>query len=116
VNGIVEYHENLTVTFEATITDLLAAESADITFFGEGGRLSIFRHRARFLPAGGGEAEMLDRSPEVAHMANFLECVKTRKEPNATVYDGHYGAMACHLMNMAYRTRQRVDWRPEWTL
>jgi predicted dehydrogenase len=116
VNGIVEYHENLTVTFEATITDLLPADSADITFFGEGGRLSIFRHRGRFLPAGGGEPETVDRSPEAAHMANFLECVKSRKEPNATVYDGHYGAMACHLLNMAYRSRQRVDWRPEWDL
>lgn len=116
VNGIVEYRENLTVTFEATITDLLPAGSADIVFFGEGGRLSIFRHRAQFLPADKGEPETLDRSPEAAHMANFFDCIRSRKEPNATVYDGHYGAMACHLLNIAYRTRQRVDWRPEWDI
>jgi hypothetical protein len=28
--------------------------------------------------------------------------------------DGHYGAMACHAGNLAYRTGQAVAWRKEW--
>ena len=65
---------------EGTITDLLPQESADIVFFGEGGRLNIFRHGARFLPADKGPAEFLKPGPEHPHMGNFLECVRTRKE------------------------------------
>lgn len=114
VNFILEYPEKLTVTFEATITDMRPEESADITFFGEGGRLSIFRHRARFLPQGKGEPQLLASSPEPPHMANFLECVKSRKQPNATAYDGHYAAMACHIGNIAYKERRVVRWQKEW--
>jgi hypothetical protein len=47
-------------------------------------------------------------------MANWLDCVRTRSEPNANVVDGHYGAMACHLLNMAYREKRRVEWEAKW--
>jgi hypothetical protein len=47
-------------------------------------------------------------------MANFLECVRTRKETNATALDGHYAAMACHIGNIAYQEKRRVEWKPEW--
>ena len=116
VNFILEYPEKLTVTFEATITDMRPEESADIVFFGEGGRLSIFRHRARFLPQGKGEPVLLPSSPEPPHMGNFLECVKSRKEPNATAFEGHYSAMACHIGNIAYKERRAVQWKKEWDI
>jgi len=116
VNFLLEYPEKLTVTFEATITDMRGEESADIVFFGEGGRLSIFRGRARFLPQGKGEPVMMKGTPEPPHMANFLECVKSRKDPNATAYDGHYAAMACHIGNIAYKERRVIQWRKEWDI
>ncbi len=116
VNFILEYPEKLTVTFEATITDMRGEESADIVFFGEGGRLNIFRHRARFLPQGKGEPVTIASSPEPPHMANFLQCVKSRKEPNATAFEGHYSAMACHIGNIAYKERRVVQWRKEWDI
>jgi len=114
INLILNYAGGLNVTFEATITDLLPNEAADIVFYGEGGRLSIFRAGARFLPANRGPAEMLKPGPEPPHMGNFLECVRSRKEPNANVVDGHYGAMACHISNIAYKEARRVDWDPRW--
>lgn len=114
INFIVDYPGGLNVTFEATITDMLPQESADIVFYGEGGRLNIFRHGARFLPADRGPAEMLKPGPEHPHMGNFLECVKTRKAPNANVVEGHYGAMACHIGNLAYREGRRVEWDARW--
>ena len=40
--------------------------------------------------------------------------VRTRKEPNANVVDGHYGAMACHMGNMAYREMRRITWQTKW--
>jgi hypothetical protein len=93
---------------------MLPKESADIVFYGEGGRLNIFRAGYRFLLAGGGPAVTAGSSPEVAHMANWLDCIRTRKQPNANVVDGHYAAMACHVGNIAYRDKRRVEWRKEW--
>ena len=61
-------------------------------FVGSGGRLSIFRGHLRFSPskenAQVGEIAQ-GGSPESGHMANWLEAVRGRKEPNATVEDGH---------------------------
>ena len=51
VNFILEYPEKLNVTFEATITDMISRESADIVFMGTGGRLSIFRSGYKFIPS-----------------------------------------------------------------
>ncbi len=117
INGIVEYPENLTVSFEATLTDMIPKESADIVFLGSGGRLSIKRGGYRFLPSK--ENARLGEitspgSPEEAHMANWLDCVRSRRQPNADVVSGHYSAMACHMLNLAYRERSRVEWRAEW--
>ena len=114
INFILDYPGGLNVTFEATITDMLPEDSADIVFFGEGGRLNIFRHRARFLPANRGPAETLQPGPEQAHMGNFLACVRSRQTPNANVVDGHYGSMACHIGNIAYKEGRRVMWDPRW--
>lgn len=114
INFILNYPQRLNVTFEATITDLIPKESADIVFFGEGGRLNIFRYGYRFIPAKGGEEITAKGGLEPDHMANFLECVRTRNQPNANAVDGHYAAMACHIGNMAYREGRRVEWRKEW--
>jgi len=118
VNLILDYPEKLNVTFEATITDLIPRESADIVFFGSGGRLNIFRYGYRFLPAGAKGAEEITAgpSPETAHMANWLECMRSRRTPNANAVDGHYAAMACHIGNQAYLDKARVSWRKEWDL
>ncbi|MCC7154160.1 MAG: Gfo/Idh/MocA family oxidoreductase [Bryobacterales bacterium] len=114
INFILDYPQKLNVTFEATITDMIAKESADIVFMGSGGRLNIFRAGYRFLPAGGGEPVTAGGSPEPAHMANWLDCIRSRKQPNANVVDGHYAAMACHIGNLAYRQGQRAQWKKEW--
>lgn len=119
VNLILEYPEKVNVTFEATITDLLPRDAADIVFMGSGGRFHIFRYGYRYIPAEEnrdvGEIARAG-SPEVAHMANWLECMRTRKEPNANVVEGHYSAMACHVGNIAYKEKRRVEWDSKWDL
>jgi predicted dehydrogenase len=115
-NMILEYPEKLNVTFEATITDMIPAGSALIVFMGSGGRLEIFRHGYKFLPAQDNPqlGEITSGPSQDSHMANWLECVRSRKEPNANVVDGHYGAMACHIGNIAYQEKRRVSWQEEW--
>ena len=115
INAIVDYDEGLNVSFEATISDMIPKQAADIVFMGTGGRLSIVRGGYRFIPAAkGGEEITSPGSPEEAHMANWLDCVRTRKQPNCDVVEGHYSAMACHLLNLAYKKQTRVTWRKEW--
>ncbi|HPP01009.1 MAG TPA: Gfo/Idh/MocA family oxidoreductase [bacterium] len=48
-----------------------------------------------------------------AHVANFLECVKSRKEPNSPVETANNVITAAHLANLSYRTGQRVQWDPK---
>ena len=117
VNFILDYPEKLNVTFEATLTDMIHRETADIVFMGTGGRLHIFRYGYRFLPAGSKDGSGDITSPgsaTVDHMANWLACVRSRKQPNANVVAGHYGAMACHIGNIAYKEKRRVTWREKW--
>lgn len=42
------------------------------------------------------------------HYANFIECVRSRKEPNASVELGYRSAIAAHMANLSYRRKQRV--------
>ncbi len=42
------------------------------------------------------------------HLKNFLECVKSRKDPNATVEIGHKAVRTLHLANIALKKRTRA--------
>jgi predicted dehydrogenase len=46
------------------------------------------------------------------HHANWLECVKTRKQPICDVEIGHRSATVCHLGNIAIRTGRKITWDP----
>ena len=43
------------------------------------------------------------------HYANFVDCVRSRKQPNAPVEIGYRSAVAGHMANMSYRKKQRVS-------
>ena len=116
VNFLLEYPEKLNVTFEATLTDMIPAGSADIVFMGTGGRLSIFRSGYRFIPSKENAqlGEIAGAGTNDYHVANWLDCMRTRKTPNADVVAGHYSALACHIGNIAYKQRSRALWQKEW--
>ncbi|HEX5082753.1 MAG TPA: Gfo/Idh/MocA family oxidoreductase [Blastocatellia bacterium] len=42
------------------------------------------------------------------HYANFVECVRSRKEPNASVELGYRSAIAAHMANLSYRRKEKV--------
>ena len=54
-----------------------------------------------------GEA-LTGESKGVNHMANWIDCIRTRKTPNATVEIGYRSAVAAHMANLAYRQKQRI--------
>jgi len=52
----------------------------------------------------------LGRSP--GHVRNFLDAVKSRKEPVAPAEVGHRTATICHLNNIAMRLGRKLKWDP----
>jgi predicted dehydrogenase len=53
-------------------------------------------------------ATLTGKTPDQDHMANWIECVRSRKTPNAPVEIGYRSAIAVHMANLAYRRKQRV--------
>lgn len=46
------------------------------------------------------------------HIRNFLDCVKSRKDPINPVEVGHRTASLCHLGNIAMRLKRKIEWNP----
>jgi predicted dehydrogenase len=44
------------------------------------------------------------------HVRNFLECVRTRKQPISNLEDSHQVAIACHLANLSLRLGRKLRW------
>ena len=44
------------------------------------------------------------------HARNFLDCIKTRNQPNSDLESGHQIATACHLSNISLRTARKITW------
>lgn len=48
-----------------------------------------------------------------AHIQNFLECVRTRKQPNAPVEKGFQAALVIQMANLSLETGRRVKWNAQ---
>jgi predicted dehydrogenase len=54
-----------------------------------------------------GEA-MKGKTPNQNHMQNWIDCVRTRRAPNAPAEIGYRSAIAVHMANLSYKKKQRV--------
>ena len=41
--------------------------------------------------------------PDPEHQQNFIDCIRTRKLPNADIEEGHRSTLMCQLANISYR-------------
>ncbi len=48
--------------------------------------------------------------PRPAHVRNFLDCVKSRRQPVLNLELGHHVSTVAHLGNIAYHTGRKVVW------
>jgi predicted dehydrogenase len=73
----------------------------------------------RVEPPGGGMGQWTesieDRSGDVRkqftlHVQNFLDCVRSRKEPISDLETAHRVATVCHLANISLRLGRRIRW------
>jgi len=51
---------------------------------------------------------LLGKTPDQNHMANWIDCMRSRKTPNAPVEIGYRSAVAAHMANLSYRQKQRI--------
>jgi predicted dehydrogenase len=65
------------------------------------------RHRAG---ASGGKAKASDHDETHLHMQNFLDCVRSRKQPNCPFEIGWRSAIACQMAVASYRKGRTVRW------
>ena len=85
-------------------------------FHGSGGVLNIFRYGYRFesKEKGAAKIEVKGKDADGPHMDNFIQAIRSRKQPNADVVYSHYVTSVCHMANMAYFERRRVEWQKNW--
>ncbi|OHE81047.1 MAG: hypothetical protein A2107_11845 [Verrucomicrobia bacterium GWF2_62_7] len=90
-------------------------KSAFVKFEGEKGWLAFDDRMTASSPAllretiGPEEIHLYDSSD---HMRNFLDCVKSRREPAAPVEVGHRSTSVCHLGNIAMTLKAKLTWDP----
>jgi hypothetical protein len=58
--------------------------------------------------------EMVGKTATVphAHMANFLDCIRSGKEPNCPVDVGFRVSIACRMAVDSYRQQKTLHWDP----
>ena len=85
-------------------------------FYGNKGRIQIVRGDYTADPE-----ELRNNAPDttpegkgedVFHLRNFLECVQTRKRPNADIEIAHRATSLCHLVNICRKLDRKLHWDP----
>ncbi|MCK5469427.1 MAG: Gfo/Idh/MocA family oxidoreductase [Cyclobacteriaceae bacterium] len=94
-----------------------------VAFVGEYGTLVVDRQGWEVIPETRGfgvkeglEAVPLQKSTGQGlslHVANFIDCIKTRKKPNCDIEIGAHIARFAHLGNISYRLGRRLYWDGE---
>lgn len=99
---------------------LIEMRGTDGTFYGHDRGYKIapirngqFQDRAIPVEAQEVTADGRNANATVLHARNFLDCVKSRQRCNADIEIGHRAATACHLGNIAYKTRSVIVWDPK---
>jgi predicted dehydrogenase len=86
-------------------------------FVGDGWRLEIKRGTCEANPP-----DLLKGAPPDTpegpgenryHIENFLECIRTRKKPNAHEEAGHRATTLCHLVNICRDLGRKLTWDPQ---
>jgi predicted dehydrogenase len=121
VTAAYEYPGKFMVTFTGAINS--SVDDGGIEFRGSEATLKIDRAHLAVYPEGGRpvsgtlvpEPEILVRSERdgtIDNIDNFLECVRSRKTPNANIHVGFEAARTSWIGNIALRRGMKVVWDP----
>lgn len=121
VQTLLSYPDSLQMHFEGTFSN--ARHGARIEFLGTEATIYADRGRLELIPERNktvkGFSEVLGTKPdypgadfydqpdgELLHLQNWVDCVRSRKEPTAPLSAGVASAAAAHLANQALRSGQ----------
>ena len=114
-----DHHEKILFTWNSMFANKHYGETQD-ELLGTHGTVSRDQYDGTtFTPEGKGEQQSMqltasdkaaDRSSTVAHMQNFVDCVRGRKEPNCPFEIGYRSAIACQMAITSYRLGRTVKW------
>jgi predicted dehydrogenase len=77
-------------------------------FIGQQGKLEI--NRGRFACNPKDLLAPFTGSQTESHVANWLDCIETREQPNAPVEVGHLISSVAHLINICRITGRTINW------
>jgi len=120
-------HPKIKYTYDGDIELEITAGDEFVLFEGENGRIKVNRGRVVGKPIEDQDADksLQDKINQIIaeelypykharnHMANFFDCVKTRRQPVSDVVSQHRSASACHLGNISCRLGRKLTWDPE---
>lgn len=103
-----------TITWEHRLWSNHGVEGrgSGVAFHGERGTLVVDRSGWKVYDSS--ERLTADASELTnAHLKNFLDCIRTRQQPNADIETGHTSTTLCHLGNIAWRLGREVRFLAE---
>ena len=119
VTATLEFPKNFMASYVGTYVSKV--DDGGLEFRGDLGTLKIDRTRLAFYRDDAAnvpgtlapEPETFVRSSgdgTLTHMQNWLDCIRSRKTPNAHIRVAHQAARTSHLANAALRAGHRVKW------
>ena len=78
--------------------------------YGTEGMMYLGRHGAGWQVLGTDSsviAQEFGYFPDEEHQKDFIQCIRTRKVPNANIEQGHKSATLVHLANLSYRVGKK---------
>lgn len=87
-----------------------------VLFTGTEGTVEVNRSHFRVYPEAAGKEPLADGETKLYessdHIRNFLDCIRTRKQPICTAEIGARSVTVCHLGNLAYWNKRPLAWNP----
>ncbi|MCC6585119.1 MAG: Gfo/Idh/MocA family oxidoreductase [Bryobacterales bacterium] len=113
--GFIATYENRNSNGES-----MFGKGGGILFHGTKGTLFVDRSVYKLIPVKGSGLEEVEvkasNNTNVAHWANFLECMQTRQKPISDIEYCQRSTTTCLLGNVALRSKLRIDWdSKKWT-
>jgi len=113
--AVFEYPDCLVAyEYRAGNSESMFKKGAGILFHGTRGTLFVTRGVYILVPEKGSdlapEEVKATNQANLAHWANFLQCIKSRQRPMSDIETGYRSTAACLLGNAAFRSRMRLDW------
>jgi predicted dehydrogenase len=122
INCVLEYPKNFTATYHGTMSSSI--DDGGLELRGTKATLKLDRERLVVYPETGqgfsraGEAKhsiLIESKGDgtATHIRNFLDCVKSRKMPNADIRVAVEAARAAHLGNLALKQARTIRWNAQ---